>query len=210
MSFTTYTELRAAIATRLSKSGLSTEIVDYITLAEKRINRLVKLTAQETETTLTASIGSRNLTLPSLFGDPLALYLTTDLPRAELVYMLPNQMQVYSDNGPASSWTIDGTVIKTDSPADQAYTYAFRYRAKYDLASTETNQLLTDYPDLYFYGALIEAGDRFKDNNAMARYESRFQTALNECMNSENKRRSLTTLRTELSRGPRSNILIGP
>ena len=92
MPFTTYAELNTAIAGRLHRSDLTASIPDYITLAEKSLNRTLQLTNQELETTLTATIGSRSLTLPSGFARPLALYLTTYLPRTELEYRLPTSM----------------------------------------------------------------------------------------------------------------------
>ena len=74
MALTNYAELSAAIAGRLHRTDLTAAIVDYITLAEKRLNRTVKLAAQETEATLTATVGIRDLVLPPLFGSPVALY----------------------------------------------------------------------------------------------------------------------------------------
>jgi hypothetical protein len=209
MALTTYTELKAAIATRLHRADLTANIVDYITLAEKRLNRDVRTVAQETESTLTATIGSRSLTLPSLFGTPIALYLTTYLPRIEIPYCLPEHMQALSSNGGPQFWTLDGSVIKTDAPANIAYTYTLRYAAEYDLATTSTNALLTAYPDLYFYGALVEAADELRDNEGMARYQQRYSQALQQCANNENANRSIATLATSLPSSRRPNILTG-
>ncbi len=206
MAFANYTELQAAIATRLHRSDLTTSIVDYIAIAEKRLNRDLQLLAQETETSLTATIGSRFIALPSLFGAPIALYLTTYLPRLELEFRLPTAMQVYSSNGPAEYWTLDGTQLATDTPADQAYTYTLRYCAEYNLASTSTNALLTAYPDLYLYGALIEAGEDIRDDALMARSQQRYAQALQECQNNENANRSISYLTTELAGQARFNI----
>lgn len=209
MPFTTYTELKAALATRLHRSDLTANIIDYITLAEKRLNRVLKLSAQETEATLTATVSSRTLTPPNDFGRPIALYQTTNLPRSEVTYKLPTAMQVLNSNGPASSWTIDGVVIKTDAPADIAYTYSLRYASEYDIASTSTNTLLTKYPDLYFYGAIIEAGNDLKDDAQIARAEKRYAQALQECINAANATRSIATLSTDLSGTPTQNIITG-
>lgn len=209
MALTTYTELKAAIATRLHRSDLTTQIVDYVTLAEKRLNRTLKLLGRETEATLTAVVGSRSLTIPSGFGKPISLYRTTYLPREKLVYQLADQMQVYSSNGAARYWTIDGATIKTDSPADIAYTYAFRYSAEYDIASTSTNALLTRYPDCYFYGALIEASTEMKDDRAIERNERRFEQALQECLDDINASRSIAILSTDIGAARHVNIISG-
>lgn len=209
MAFANYTELQAAIATRLHRSDLTTSIVDYIAIAERRLNRTLQLLAQETEASLAATIGSRFIALPTLFGAPIALYLTTYLPRIELEFRLPTEMQVYSSNGPAQFWTIDGAQLATDTPADLAYTYTLRYCAEYNLAATATNALLTAYPDLYLYGALIEAADDIRDDALLARSQQRYQQALQECQNNENANRSISYLTTEFSPSNRQNIIRG-
>lgn len=209
MALTTYSELQTAIATRLVRTDLTSQIVDFITLAEKSLNHTLGLTAQETETSITAVVGSRSLTTPSLLGAPVALYLTTYLPRYKIEYQLPDDMQVYSDNGQASAWTIDGSTIKTDRPADIAYTYTFRYVAEFDIASTLTNSLLTNYPDLYFYGALMEAADYIRDEAALARYQARYARALQECQNSENANRAIAKLSTDFGSKQKQNIITG-
>lgn len=209
MALTTYSELKAAIASRLHRTDLTTDIVDFITLAEKSLNHTLGLSAQETEATLTATVSSRTLTPPSLFGAPVALYLTTYLPRQELGYQLPSDMQVYSDNGEAGAWTIDGALIKTDRPADIAYTYTLRYVAEFDLAATLTNSLLTNYPDLYLFGSLIEAADHIRDDASMARYQQRYARALQECKDNENANRSIAKLSTEFGSRQKQNIISG-
>lgn len=208
MALTTYTELKAAIATRLHRTDLTTRIVDYITIAEKRLNRALQLTSQETEATLTATVSSRSLTLPALFGTPLDLYLTTYLPRVELEYRLPGEMQVFASNGASNEWTIDGTVIKTNVPADQAYTYALRYLAEFDIASTSTNTLLTSYPELYLYGALVEAAVDTMNEKLFTASSTRYAQALQECQDDAHAMRSLAPLTTDFAR-IRNNIFAG-
>lgn len=213
MAFTTYTELKAAIAARASPGGASAALTalipDFITLAEKRLNHVLNLTEQELEATLTATTSSRSLTLPSGFGSPIALYLTTYLPRIELEYRLPTEMQYYSGNGAARNWTIDGSTISTDSPADQAYTYTLRYVAEYDIATTSTNNLLTKYPETYFYGALIEAFVHSRDDKGLAFASARYAQAVQECKDDSNANRKLAKLTTEISGSGHSRIITG-
>ena len=209
MPLTTYTELKAAIASRLHRTDLTTQIVDYITLAEVNLNRSLDLPFQETESTLTAVVSSRSLTLPALFNTPVALYLTTYLPRIELEYRLPKDMQVYSSNGPAQYWTIDGTVLNVNTPADKAYTYSFRYLASYNLASTNTNSLLTNHPDLYLFGALVEAADDIKDDASLQKFKARYDIAYKAVMDNANAMRSISKLTTEFATPSRPNIIRG-
>lgn len=208
MALANYTDLKAAIASRLHRTDLTTQIVDYITIAEKRINRHLTLSDAEEETTLTASIGSRSLTLPGGFVTPIALYDTSNLPRTEMIFIIPTEMQYYSDNGPSEFWTMDSGAISTDSPADSAYTYTLRYKAAFDIAVTTTNALLTNYPETYLYGALIEAALDIKDDGLLAVSERRFAQALDECGDTENRKRALGTLRFEFA-ATKSNIIRG-
>jgi hypothetical protein len=204
-----YSQLLAAIAARLHRTDLTTQIVDYVTIAEKRLNRELNLTDMEVEATLTAVVGSRNLTIPALFGQPIALYLTSYLPRLELAFRLPEEMQVFSSNGPSKEWTIDGTFIKTDTPADSAYTYAFRYIGTSDIAATTTNSVLTNYPELYLYGALIEASADLRDELLATISVGRYRESMQECLDDIHASRSLACLTTELSPGTKGNIIRG-
>jgi hypothetical protein len=209
MAIDNYTDLLSAVAKRLHRTDLTDQIVDYIDIAEKRLNRELNLTSMEIEVTLTATIGSRSLTIPSLFGIPIALYLTTYLPRLELQYRLPEDMQVFPANGPSKEWTIDGTFIKTNSPADREYTYTLRYVAESDLASTATNSLLSKYPELYLYAALIEASADIRDQGLAAIAVGRYREALQECKDDINSNRSIANLTTELSTRSTGNIIRG-
>jgi hypothetical protein len=149
------------------------------------------------------------MTTPATFGTPIALYLTTYLPRIEIPYVIPTEMQVLSQNGPAQYWTIDGAYIKTDAPADQAYTYTFRYLAECDIASTSTNSILTAYPEVYLYGALIEGANDTRDEKLLAFAEKRYREGIQEAANDINARRNLATLSVEFVSQGKANIIRG-
>jgi hypothetical protein len=209
MAIANYVDLQDAIASRLHRTDLGSQITDYIDIGEKRLNRELNLTSMEAEATLTATIGSRTLTLPAAFGNPIALYLTTYLPRIEIEYRLPSEMQVFSSNGPAKYWTIDGDTIKTDTPADKAYTYVFRYAGESDISTTSTNDLLTKYPELYLYSALIEAAADTRDSDLATISVGRYREALQEAKDDINSKRNIALLVTEFANSPRPNIIRG-
>jgi hypothetical protein len=209
MAINNYLELQFAVAARTHRTDLDGQIPEYISIAESRINRELNLTSMEAEATLTAVIGSRTLTLPVLFGNPIALYLTTYLSRIELEYRLPEEMQVFPSNGPSRFWTIDGDTIKTDTPADKAYTYAFRYAGESDIATTSTNAVLNKYPELFLYGALIEAAADTRDQDLAAVSVGRYREALEEAKDDINGKRSIALLTTEFGASSKPNIIRG-
>jgi hypothetical protein len=113
MALTNYADLKAAIATRLHRVDLTSQIVDYIDIAEKRICRELHVTSM--------------------------------------------------------------------------------------LATTNTNSLFTNYPELFLYGALIEAAADIKDSDLGAASVGRFREALQECKNDMNASRYVSTLTTEFN-----------
>ena len=70
MAISTYSELQEAVASWLNRSDLTTTIPDFITLAESRLNRTLRLRVMETTTTLSLTASSRTVALPSAFIEP--------------------------------------------------------------------------------------------------------------------------------------------
>jgi len=211
MAITTNAELITALdgATGyLHRTDLTAKIPDFIRLCESKVNRKLALLLQETEATLTATVGSRLMAVPTRFGTPIALWLTTYLPRIELLYRLPQDMPVTSDNGQSDYYTIDGSDVATENPADQAYTYTFRYLSKFDIATTSTNTVLTNYPDIYIYGTLLASTSYTRDLSMVQMWQGMYDEGIREAMRDTQRTKSKQALRTEFN-APRSNILRG-
>jgi hypothetical protein len=208
MAITNYTELQAAIASWHHRDV--TQIPDFISLAEVRINNLFEARMSEVEAALTATISSRYIALPSGYKSQDALWLTTYDPRREVKYLTPNDLPVDDNsNGRPYFYTIDGLNIAFDRPADIAYTYTFRYKKKFDIASTATNDVLTTYPDIYLFASLVEACLFARDDPSI--FEQRFQSAIENAQISESKNKRYATIRSEgsLTGSGRYNILNG-
>ena len=194
MAITNYTNLQTAIASWHHRDV--PQIPDFISLAEARINNLLESRLSETDTTLTAIISSRYIALPSGFSATLGLWLTTYTPRREIKYILPENLPVDSaTNGRPYYYTIDGSNIAFDRPADIAYTYTMRYQASYDIAATSTNDILTNYPDVYLFGSLVEACLFARDDPTI--FEQRFQSAINNAQKSESENKRFATISSD-------------
>ena len=211
MSITTYSELVAALNGAngyLHRADLTDKIPDFIKIAESRINRKLRVLLQETESTLTATIGSRLMAAPSLFGTPIALWLETYPPREELIYRTPDDLPVDTGNGGSDFYTVDGSNIATENPADIAYTYTLRYWTKFDLATTLTNTVLTHYPDIYIYGTLVASTAWTQDMTQLQFWAQQRDEAMAEAMADTRQTKGKATLRTEFG-GDRANIIRG-
>jgi hypothetical protein len=218
MSITNYNELKTAIASWMHRTDINdpfyAQIPDYISLAEARINRTFLPRSQEQEDELTCTAGSRYVTLPSGVINPIGLWLKAWLPRQKLTCCLPSELPVKTNaTGYPEYWAIDNGNIAFDKLCESAFTFDFRYTKTFALSSTNTtNYILTNNPDLYLWGALVEASDFVRDSEGVAKYEARFQKALMDAQNNENDTRAIVPLTTEIgaaNRNGRFNIIRG-
>lgn len=208
MSITTYAELQTAVADWHHRDV--SQIPDFITLAEKRINSKLNSRLAEVDTTLTATVSSRYISVPTRFMSAIELWLTTYLPRLELPYLSPEQISVSNSSGLPSYYTVDGAYIAFDCPCNDDYTFTLRYKQAHAIASTLTNDILTNYPNVYLFGALVEACTFARDYNDMQLFEARFQAALEEAQNAEFANKSNAILLNEMAgRQATNNIIDG-
>jgi len=211
MSVGTYSELVTALdgATGyLHRVDLTSLIPDFIKICESTMNRRLKLLLQELETTLTATVSSRQMAVPTRFGTPIDLWQTTYLPRTKLEFLMAEHLPVGNSNAPSDYWTVDGDYIKTENPADIAYTYMMRYWGSFDLATTTTNTVLSNYPDIYIYGALSASVPYTQDFDKLPVWKGLFDAAIKEAISDTVATKGKQTLRTEFAH-PRPNIFMG-
>lgn len=186
MAISTYDELKAALIEWSHKDNISTLTGDFITLAEKRIKREMSINEEEIETSLTATIGSATIALPSNIKSAIALYLTDLSPRDKLTQVLPEQLDRTTDNARPINWAIDGAYVRFDCPADQAYPVALRHLKTWALSSTNTtNEVLTKWPDVYLAAGLIEVFTHAWDSENEAKWTTKFNEAVSGAKSAE-------------------------
>src|SRR4051812_32861162 len=173
MAITTYGELQAAAATWLVRADLTARIPEFITLAEARLNRVLRARLAESEVALTATPAARTLPLPAAFAEPLALWIVNGGERKALHFIEPSLLGASSLQGRPCSWSVDGALLAFDRPCDQAYGLVLRMLVKFALSNAApTNGLLTDYPDAYLFATLCEAGPFLRDDELAQAYEA--------------------------------------
>ena len=201
MAITTYAELQAAAANWLVRGDLTQRIPEFITLAEARLNRVLRARLAEVEVALTASVGARTLPLPAGFAEPLALWIVTGDERRGLRFIEPSLLGASSLRGRPCSWSVDAATLALDRPCDQAYDLVLRMLARFALSDAEpTNGLLTDYPDAYLFATLCEAGPFLRDDALAGAYEARLERAIAEINTKDARARAPGALATEIPR----------
>lgn len=201
MALTTYSELQTAIGTFLNRSDLSASIPDFIALAEADINSHFNLRAVETDQALSTVSGSRFVALPIGFREQQNLWVNHTSGRGDpLRFTLPELLITSTAPGIPTVWCIDGSNIAFDCPADAVYSLTLRMISGLALSdASPTNLVLTNYPNVYLYGALKEAGPFLRDSEATQIWEAKYADAIFKAKAKENREKSLTTLSTELA-----------
>lgn len=160
MAITNYTELKAAIASWLNRSDLTSVIPDFIALAEPRINADVRIKEMEARATASASTATRYLALPTRFAEMRRLQLNTS-PIHELKFVPHSGMNSYysSTAGKPLYFTVVGGEVEFSCKPDTAYTVEMSYWAKVAAlsASVADNVVLTNFPNIYLFCSLSEA-----------------------------------------------------
>jgi len=198
MSITNYIELQSAVAEWLNRTDLTDRVPTFIHLAESRLKRLLRLRMNETEAHLTSTIGSQYITLPEDYGVPVALWLEAWIPRTELIYRNPEQIGYIPIANYPQYWTIDGSRLAFNCPANNVYPFTFRYGKKNTLSSVNsTNWLLTEFPDVYLYGALTAAAPFLMEDGRLAMWKTLFEESMQEVQEHENRNKTRMTLGTE-------------
>lgn len=168
MSISTYAELQTAVANWLNRGDLTTVIPDLIRLAESNFNR--KLRTRDMLTRSTATISQQFTSLPSDFRELENIQINTSRPYP-LHFRSPGDLdkdrqEMYPVAGEPRAYTILGSNLEVAPTPDTSYTAEIAYYAAIPaLSSTQTtNWLLTKYPDLYLYGALMHSAPFLRDD----------------------------------------------
>ncbi len=131
MSFTTYAELQTTIAEYLARSDLTTQIPDFIRLAEVRLRRDLRIRQMLTSTSLTCTSGTATVNIPSDFLE-VKDFVVTGNPVFPLNYESPSLFSRNSrsmDAGKPLDYTVLASTFKLAPIPDFAYTLSLVYSA---------------------------------------------------------------------------------
>jgi len=195
MAITTYAELVAAVGNWLDHNLFAARTPEFIALFEAAANRSLRVREQEATATLTPS--SVAVALPA---DYLAWRRVTwtGAPRVELQYVHPSYLQAAYPSSPTDVpriFTIEGSTLKV-RPLDTT-PLELDYFQKIPALSdgTPTNWLLAAHPDLYLFGALVEA-EMFGVNDERApQWKARRDEVFDEIEKLSNKTRGAGAVR---------------
>lgn len=191
-----YQGLCTKIADTLNRQDLLTAIPDFTVLASARISRdMARLKHPSSMSRATATADGEYIPKPSDFVAPFQMSLTDSGQYLE--YLSPEQVKEVLSEGwsttapkttnaapgtPPVYYTIIGPQIRIMPAPNASATVSldlwyFAHLQALNTANT-TNWVLTQYPDLYLYAALVHSAPYLKGDARLQVWETIYQTIL--------------------------------
>ena len=193
-----YSGLQAAVSTALGRDD-TPDFVYEVALAE--INRDVRIMEMETATTLTAN--AESTAKPSGWLEAIDLYIETGGYRN---FIQPQTTAALDfrrrDSGRPLFYAETNSALLWLPTPDGSYTVNARYYAENSalVSGSDTNAVLTKYPEYYLYTVLSHASLANQDDEARARYATAAEGALARLKQAEIRRKISGPMRPRMAR----------
>ena len=184
MAINSYFTLQTAVENWLDRDDLSGRITEFISLAEARIARRLRVSGVEERSITTLVAGQEYYTLPSDFISARSIKINSN-PIRVLQYRTPAQLsEIYpnSSSGSPVHYTIIGEEIQLKPAPSSTNTLEVAYFMKLPplTDSNTTNWLTANAPDLLLYGSLMEAEAYLINDPRIPIWKSGFDEAMIE------------------------------
>lgn len=184
MALTSYSELKSSLADWLNRDDLTSVIPDFISLAEAQMER--RLPTQKTVKRANATLDTPFSALPADFLSAKSLILTSTSPVKQLVFLTEDELDakkpVYNATGTPKYFALVGNQIEVVPSPDTSYTAELTYVATLSKLSDSntSNWILARHPDVYLYGALLQAAPYLRDDERVGLWSSQYQAAIED------------------------------
>jgi hypothetical protein len=191
MALSTYAELKTSIGDWLNRSDLTNAIPDFISLAEAQVERTLR--TRQMIVRANASFDAQYGAVPADFLETKSLKLTSTNPHTPLEFLsidaLDNKASEYTGSGKPRFFGVVGGQFRLVPVPDATYTTELTYYAKLTKLSNSvtTNWLLTSSPDIYLYGALLQAAPYLQDDARIQVWSSLYDRAMSELQTADDR-----------------------
>lgn len=180
MSLASYADLCSSVASWLHRGDLTLITPDFVTLAEARIARDLRLRAQIATSIFGTTAGVQSADLPSDFLEAEDLICTGVDPVRPLHLMSTEQMNerfpFEQSTGSPYNYAIQGTTVVFGPTPDAVYALSMSYYARFPaLSSAGTNWLLANHPGVYLFASLCEAAPYIANDARIQTWEAKYQ-----------------------------------
>jgi len=190
MALTNYSDLKTTVANYLGRSDLSSVIPDFISLAEIRLARQLRLRQMLKTVTSNTTAGTSTVGLPSDFLSMRDFYVNQN-PRQSLSYLSPSSFTRdarASESGLPVFYTQKGSEFELAPIPDTSYSLVMLYYAKPEALSDSnlSNEFMATCPDALLYGALLEAEPYLMNDARLQVWSQLYQNAVSALAESDN------------------------
>lgn len=182
MAITDYSTLQTAVGEWLHRTDLATQIPTFIQLAETKIANNIRSRQLETTTTLVTTDGVSTVALPSDYGSFKNLQIAGYPP---LTLVPDDILLLYNSSGglgvPQFYCLQGNDLVLSPVPNSELTINVVYYKDLTPLSSINpVNWVLTKYPAVYLYGALIEASIFTNDPEQQQFYQTKFNDTIED------------------------------
>jgi hypothetical protein len=199
VAINTYATLKTAVQNWSKRSDTLSVIDDFIDLAEAEMwsgptmvadSQPLRVRAMEARATATTSTTDRFLALPTGYLEMRKLRLKSGNNNYDLNFRVPEALNVKDSSSIPTDYAITEELEFNCIPAS-AYTAEMHYYKKLTaLSSSNTsNDILTNYPNVYLFGCLYHFGLWAMNDNFVQKYGPLFRDAIKAANKSDKKGR---------------------
>jgi len=196
MAIDSYSNLKTAVSNWLDRSDLTDRIPEFISLAEDRINRHLRIRSQEQRQQMSTVSGQEYYGLPTDYLQMRHIAIMST-PNRDLEYLTPERFEIEigtrwsGGTGRPRFYTMVGDELRLGPKPGGVYTVEMLFYKKFPhlSESNSSNRLLEDNADLLLYGALLEANPFIKDPESAKMWGLYFNQSLDAIMTSDAKDR---------------------
>ena len=188
---TNYSDLKTQVANYLGRTDLTSQIPNFISFAELRLSRDLRIRQMLKTATATMTAGDSTVGLPSDFLQMRDLFIN-GTPRIAISYLTPSNFtrdSRASESGKPVFYTMRGAEFEFAPVPDAAYTLQMLYYAKPDALSDSnpSNTFLANCPDALLYGALVEAEPYLMNDARTELWTNLYRAAINNLNTSDDE-----------------------
>ena len=182
MALATYSDLKTSVANYLARSDLTSQIPDFIQLAEIRLRRDLRIRQMLKVATTTTTGGDSTVGLPSDFLELRDIFFVSD-PSIVVSYLTPSSFTRNArttESGKPVNYTILSGEFQFAPIPDTTYTIQMLYYAAPTFLSdaVSSNVFLVNAPDALLYGALGEAEPYLRNDARLQTWNALYQRAI--------------------------------
>lgn len=187
--FQSLSGLKTSIEERMDREYSSDELADFIYLCERELERV--LTVPYREASVPISIAAQANNLPADFKAVARITLSGD-PKSTIQQVSPEVLDsnnTWKSPGKPQAFAIVAGELWVAPVPDGVYPAMLVYEQKLTALteSRPSNWLMDRHPDVYFYGALVQAADHVGDTARVGTYRAAFDNAVAQ-VNEEGRR----------------------